>query len=153
MRFTAASCTWNTNPALKAREFFQAAKVKTFQDIQSIAVSGPILRNKLFFYAAANGAITPSATTYLDTVPTALMRTGNFSQSTAAVKDPLTGQPFPGNIIPASRFQPDVPGGQSVLSARAQPGRAEPSVQQLHLHVPVSAGQLRSPGLHPAVGL
>jgi hypothetical protein len=97
---------WNTNPALKAREFFQAAKVKTFQDIQSIAVAGPIVKNKLFFYAAANGAITPSATTNLETVPTALMRTGNFSQSTAAIKDPLTptGQPFPGNIIPASRF-------------------------------------------------
>ena len=95
---------WNTNPALKAREFFQAAKVKTFQDIQSIAVSGRIIKDKLFFYVAGNGAITPSATTYLETVPTALMRTGNFTQATGTVKDPLSGQPFPGNIIPTSRL-------------------------------------------------
>ena len=97
---------WNVNPALKAREFFQAAKVKTFKDTQSIALAGPIWKNKIFFYAAANGAITPSATSYLETVPTALQRTGNFSQSTAAVKDPLTGLPFPGNIIPTSRINP-----------------------------------------------
>ena len=97
---------WNVNPALKAREFFQAQKAKTFKDTQSIAVSGPILKNKLFFYAAANGAITPSATTYLETVPTAQMRTGDFSQSTATVKDPSTGKGFAGNMIPTSRLNP-----------------------------------------------
>ncbi len=95
---------WNVNPALKAREFFQASKVKTFKDTQSVAVSGPILRNKLFFYAAANGAITPSATSYVDTVPTAAMRNGDFSGVSGIIKDPLTGQPFPGNIIPANRI-------------------------------------------------
>jgi hypothetical protein len=42
------------------------------------------------------------------TMPTALERQGNFSQSfngsnLITIKDPLTGQPFPGNIIPQSR--------------------------------------------------
>jgi hypothetical protein len=32
------------------------------------------------------------------------MRQGNFSQFTTVLKDPSTGQPFPGNIIPANRF-------------------------------------------------
>ncbi|MBI4889933.1 MAG: carboxypeptidase regulatory-like domain-containing protein [Acidobacteria bacterium] len=45
------------------------------------------------------------------TVPTALERTGDFSKSVdkngaaiPAIKDPLTGQPFPGGIIPGSRL-------------------------------------------------
>jgi hypothetical protein len=43
------------------------------------------------------------------TMPTALERQGNFSQSLdlngrlISVKDPLTNQPFPGNVIPQSR--------------------------------------------------
>ncbi len=37
-------------------------------------------------------------------VPTALERAGDFSQSTRKPNDPLTGLPFPGNVIPASRF-------------------------------------------------
>src|SRR5579884_1077782 len=44
------------------------------------------------------------------TVPTVLERKGDFSQSVdnnnkpLIIKDPLTGQPFPGNVIPASRL-------------------------------------------------
>ena len=39
-------------------------------------------------------------------VPTALMRQGNFSEITTPIRDPRTGQPFPGNIIPTSRLSP-----------------------------------------------
>jgi len=58
--------------------------------------------------------------TFLDTVslvvPTTTMRQGNFSELLApnnvfynkavVINDPLTGQPFPGNIIPANRQSP-----------------------------------------------
>lgn len=50
------------------------------------------------------------------TVPTVLMRQGNFSELLApnnvfynkaiVINDPQTGQPFPGNIIPANRLSP-----------------------------------------------
>jgi len=46
------------------------------------------------------------------TMPTALERAGDFSQSRTpsgaliVVRDPLTGQPFPGNVIPANRMDP-----------------------------------------------
>jgi hypothetical protein len=40
----------------------------------------------------------------LTSVPSDLMRQGNFSQFSTAVKDPTNGAPFPGNIIPQSRF-------------------------------------------------
>jgi trimeric autotransporter adhesin len=40
------------------------------------------------------------------TVPTEALRAGDFSSSIAPVIDPLTGQPFAGNQIPASRLDP-----------------------------------------------
>jgi hypothetical protein len=39
-------------------------------------------------------------------VPTALERAGDFSQSSRRPNDPVTGQPFPGGIIPVARFDP-----------------------------------------------
>ena len=42
------------------------------------------------------------------TVPTAKMFTGDFSEILpgTVIYDPLTGQPFPGNVIPANRIDP-----------------------------------------------
>src|SRR6185436_10598460 len=39
-------------------------------------------------------------------VPTAQMRTGDFSSTASIVRDPLSGLPFPGNAIPVSRVNP-----------------------------------------------
>ena len=71
-------------------------------------------KQKLFFFFSQE--IDPnqspnSLSTF--TVPTALERQGNFSQSYKnattlyTVKDPTTGAPFPGNIIPANRMDPN----------------------------------------------
>jgi hypothetical protein len=53
---------------------------------------------------------TRNGTTQTATVPTLLERTGDFSQSVVrgpvTIYDPLNGQPFPGNKIPASRIDP-----------------------------------------------
>jgi len=39
-------------------------------------------------------------------VPTQAMRNGDFSAFSKIVYDPLTGQPFPGNVIPSNRISP-----------------------------------------------
>ena len=39
-------------------------------------------------------------------VPTAAMRSGDFSGANFVINDPRTGAPFPGNIIPADRIDP-----------------------------------------------
>jgi hypothetical protein len=57
-------------------------------------------------------------------VPTALERTGDFSQSKdtsgrlIAITDPTTGQPFPGNVVPKAMINPV---GQSMLNWFPQP--------------------------------
>ena len=71
-------------------------------------------KQKLFFFFSQeiDPNQTPNSISNF-TMPTALERQGNFSQSYKnattlyTVKDPTTGQPFPGNIVPASRIDPN----------------------------------------------
>ena len=74
-------------------------------------------KDKLFFFYSYDdtrdripdaggglGVSAPSITRY--TQPTALERTGDFSQSATKPIDPSTGNPFPNNQIPQSRINP-----------------------------------------------
>jgi len=80
-------------------------------------VPGAMFKDKAFFFAAQEWVNFFQVQTNTATVPTALMRTGNFSElldpssgfyaKVQVIRDPLTGQPFPGNIIPADRLSPN----------------------------------------------
>ncbi len=68
---------------------------------------GPIVKNRTFFFGSYQGTLQdqrPADLTSL--VPTAAQRQGNFSGYSRVLRDPLTGQPFPGNVIPADRIDP-----------------------------------------------
>jgi hypothetical protein len=95
-----------TSSALAARSFFDAKKPASHQHRSGLSVSGPIIRNRTFFYAAYYYSRVPGSAVYNRTVPPLAFRQGDFSQLSAAIKDPLTGQAFPGNIIPANRLNP-----------------------------------------------
>ncbi|MBL8242106.1 MAG: TonB-dependent receptor [Bryobacterales bacterium] len=83
--------------------------------------SGPVIRNRTFFMAAYEGLRERSFAERLNTVPTDRERTGDFSQTRAGatqiinIYDPATTRAnpagtgsirdlFPGNVIPAARF-------------------------------------------------
>ena len=72
-----------------------------------VGVGGPLKSGKTFFYANYEGsndkAIFGGSRA---TVPSAAMRNGDFSGASFVIKDPVTGQPFPGNVIPADRIDP-----------------------------------------------
>jgi len=57
--------------------------------------------NKTFFMGAYEGVRADSLSPTFGSVPTALMRQGNFSEISTPIKNPFTGVAFPGNIIPA----------------------------------------------------
>jgi hypothetical protein len=75
---------------------------------------GPVLipkfydgRNKTFFMGAYEGVRGEAISSPLASVPTALMRQGNFSEVTnVQIKNPFTGEVYPGNIIPTSQLSP-----------------------------------------------
>jgi hypothetical protein len=73
---------------------------------------GPIIRDKLHFFVSYEHNQDSRSDVRSGFVPTALERAGNFSPAppdgcTPPVPiDPLTGQPFPGNVIPADRINP-----------------------------------------------
>ncbi len=102
-------------------------------------VSGPIVKNRTFFMTAFEGLRERSFAERLATVPTALERTGNFSNTRANatsiinIFDPATTMPnpngsgsirtvFPGNIIPASRFDPVAVRTMAFYPQANQPG-------------------------------
>jgi hypothetical protein len=70
------------------------------------SLGGPIRRDKTFFFGTYSG-LRQNISQFLNSavVPSALERSGNFSQSKTKPNDPLNAnQPFPGGIIPTSRF-------------------------------------------------
>jgi hypothetical protein len=84
-------------------------------------IGGPIVRNKLFFFAAYEASLRREFANNQGTLPTAAMRNGDLSEAPniygaarGVIYDPATGDPatgagrtpFAGNIIPQSRISP-----------------------------------------------
>ena len=93
------------NDKLDARNFFAVTKNPLRRNQYGGTFGGPIKRNRIFFFADMERSNQRQAQVFNDTLPTAAMRTGNFS-GLKALSDPLTGAPFPGNVIPANRIAP-----------------------------------------------
>ncbi|MCI0338723.1 MAG: TonB-dependent receptor, partial [Acidobacteria bacterium] len=91
------------NDVLDARQFFDAEVPPFRQNQFGASFGGPIVKDKTFFFGNYEGFRRRRANTFLATFPTARQLSGDFSGS-APVRDPLTGQPFPGNIIPQGRI-------------------------------------------------
>lgn len=76
-------------------------------------LGGPIVTNKLFYFASYEGTRQVQNFSRTMSVPTEPLRRGDFSDTGTTVYDPLTGNadgtgrtPFPGNVIPDSRISP-----------------------------------------------
>jgi len=99
------------NQALNAKRWAPpgatSAKEPLDRNQYGAALGGPIARDKTFFFTSYSG-LRQTETYYRNTavVPTLAERGGDFSQSSRRPNDPLTGQPFPGGIIPAARLDP-----------------------------------------------
>ncbi|MFB3825430.1 MAG: carboxypeptidase regulatory-like domain-containing protein [Bryobacteraceae bacterium] len=104
--FHGRAAYFNLNSALAARQFFEDTKGRQLIHTISVAAAGPVIKNKTFFYASANILKIPSKSFFLRSVPTNLMRSGDFSQllPRIVITDPLSGQPFPRNVIPQNRI-------------------------------------------------
>ncbi len=94
------------NDKLDARNFFSATKPPYRQNQFGASLGGPIVRNKAFFFGNYEGRRIRKGLTASARVPTAAEASGDLSSLGKPIIDPLSGMPFPGNIIPTSRLDP-----------------------------------------------
>ncbi len=97
----------NENNALDASQDTIPATKKIpylFHEFEA-QVGGHIIKNRTFFFVGWMHQAIPLGANEIQTMPTTLERAGNFTQF-ATIKDPTTGSPFPGNVIPANRISP-----------------------------------------------
>lgn len=127
------------NRSLNARNFFEPNTTPLVQNQFGGTFGGPIRRDKTFAFGTYQ-EFRVRTTAFRNTarVPTAAERQGDFSQSVdrqgraVTVRDPLTSQPFPRNVIPTGRLspvavnylklaipQPNLPGNGANLEQRA----------------------------------
>ncbi|HYZ87590.1 MAG TPA: TonB-dependent receptor, partial [Bryobacteraceae bacterium] len=108
-RFHGSAFEFLRNNAFDARGYFRPSPLP--QDVLrrnqfGAVVSGPIWRDKTFFMMGYEAIRSKRESAGTSIVLTAAERAGNFSGSTTPIIDPLTGNPFPGNLIPAERLNP-----------------------------------------------
>src|SRR5581483_276115 len=100
------------NDKFNARTFTAAQKGKLRYNQFGTNIGGPIYLPKLyngkdrsFFFFSYEGIRQPAESVVSGAFPLpGPMRIGDFSSLPTALKDPLTNQPFPNNIIPSSRL-------------------------------------------------
>jgi len=92
------------NDALDARNTFANSKPKLRQNQFGAVFGGPIVQDRTHFFGSYEGTRTRRDRIFNSQTPALAMFQGDFSSLSSSIRDPLTGQPFPGNVIPADRI-------------------------------------------------
>jgi hypothetical protein len=101
-RFTGSAYDYFRNTNLEAENYFGQKPGNRKQ--AGFTLGGPAVKNKVFLFGAYEGLRTTQARSLFASVPNPAFLRGDFSSVSTPILDPLTGQPFAGNVIPGSRF-------------------------------------------------
>jgi hypothetical protein len=102
---------FHRNAALNALSFFSTASDGLKRNQFGGTLGGPVSiphvydgRDHTFFFSIQDQTQVQTPTDASTTVLTPAQRNGDFSARSAAITDPSTGRPFPGNQLPPSRL-------------------------------------------------
>ena len=108
------------NTDLDASNFFSHQQDQLKQNQTGFTLGGPVIKNKLFYFGGLERLWVRQTPGSLRAESlTAAERKGDFSADGIMITDPLTGQPFPNNVIPQSRLSP---AAQNLLAITPLPG-------------------------------
>jgi hypothetical protein len=101
-----------STPWFRARNPFSPARSTGVSHTPGGSAGGPVYIPKLyngkdktfFFFSFETGRGSPTPVLLNPTVPLPSWRAGDFSGPGTPIRDPLSGQPFPGNRIPTNRL-------------------------------------------------
>jgi hypothetical protein len=115
-KFTGSGFYSGRNDTLDAKNYFlekaNQPKDELKRNDYGWTLGGPIVKNKMQFFASQEWNREQRGTVRAAFVPTAAEKSGDFSGPSIpgctlpTPLDPLTGAPFPGNKIPANRLSP-----------------------------------------------
>jgi Carboxypeptidase regulatory-like domain len=116
------------NSALNARNFFAATDDGLKRNQYGLAVGGPVVKNRTFFFFSWQGTqLRQQSPTTTAIVPTEEQRRGDFSSLLSLIPptqlvDPTTKVPVPGNMIPFEKLDPIA---QKILQTIPLPNSAD----------------------------
>lgn len=94
------------NDYLDARNYFSSSPTPFKRNQFGGVIGGPIVRNRAFFFFSYQGTrVVGGANPSVATPPSQALRAGDFAGG-PVIYDPVTGKPFPGNVIPSARIDP-----------------------------------------------
>ena len=97
---------WDTNDWFNSKRGVKKADLT--YDNPGFSLGGPVAKDRIFFFGGVEWKrIRRLAGPNTRTLPTSAMRNGDFSALSTKIIDPLTKQPFAGNVIPLNRITPD----------------------------------------------
>ena len=94
------------NDALDSRQFFAAQKQTLRRHQYGWALGGPVAKDRTFFFASQEFTANRTANPRIENVPDPAETRGDFSGLSTQIRNPVTGDPVPDNMIPQSEQDP-----------------------------------------------
>lgn len=153
-QFHGSAFEYHYNQHLKARDYFRPAgeaKGKQISNQFGGTLGGPIKRDKVFFFTSWEGRAERENLGRLLSLPSRALRAGDFSEFSAVIYDPMTGNangtgrlPFEGNRIPEHRMDTIARKVISLVPLGNLPGMQDSNSNNFFASVPFKANSYRT---------
>ena len=94
------------NDAMDSRQFFARNKQTLRRNQYGWALGGPIAKDRTFFFASQEFTTQRTANPRIENIPDPAETRGDFSGLGATIRNPVTMEPVPNNIIPMADLDP-----------------------------------------------